>query len=172
MTHRARRDAASTLDRLDEPEARAALARCCGSSTWVEEMLALRPFVTEAELLNAAERVWWGLREERWREAFRHHPRIGERAPDDAGTSALSRSEQAGVATADEETRRALAEGNRAYEARFGHVFLTRAAGRSAEEMLGELGRRLANDPATELRIAAAHQAAITRLRLGKLEEG
>jgi 2-oxo-4-hydroxy-4-carboxy-5-ureidoimidazoline decarboxylase len=43
------------------------------------------------------------------------------------------------------------------------------AAGKSAEEMLALLHERLANDPATELRVAAAEQAKITRLRLEKL---
>ena len=35
--------------------------------------------------------------------------------------------------------RAALVDGNRAYEERFGHVFLIRAAGRTPEEMLAEL---------------------------------
>jgi 2-oxo-4-hydroxy-4-carboxy-5-ureidoimidazoline decarboxylase len=66
-------------------------------------------------------------------------------------------------------TRAALALGNRAYEERFGHVFLVCATGKTAGEMLGALRDRLANDPATELRIAAGEQAKITRLRLEAL---
>ena len=63
----------------------------------------------------------------------------------------------------------ALAEGNRAYEARFGHIYLVCATGKSAPELLEILRARLGNDPATELRVAAAEQAKITRLRLEKL---
>jgi len=68
-------------------------------------------------------------------------------------------------------TRRALEVGNRAYEERFGYLFLICASGRSAAEMLGELRRRLENEPAEELRLAAAEQAKITRLRLDRLVE-
>ena len=85
------------------------------------------------------------------------------------GDEAWARQEQSGMATAAAETRQALAEGNQAYERRFGHVFLICATGRSAEEMLAELRRRLGHDPARELKVAAGEQAKITRLRLEKL---
>ena len=127
-------------------------------------MLAARPFGSDAALHAAAERVWWALGREDWREAFAGHPRIG-----DATAEEWSRREQAGVDLATAATRAALALENRAYEQRFGYGFLVCAAGRTADEMLGALRRRLANDPATELRIAAAEQAKITRLRFEKL---
>lgn len=63
----------------------------------------------------------------------------------------------------------ALAEGNRRYEARFGYIFIVCASGQSAEAMLAGLEARLGNDSDQELRIAAAEQAKITRLRLEKL---
>lgn len=163
--------AAARLSALPEPQARAELLRCCGSGRWAEAMLALRPFATGAELLNAAERLWWELPAAEWREAFRRHPRIGEHEREGSETAALSRAEQAGVAGAGRTTLDALAAANREYEARFGHIFLTAAAGRSAEEMLGELRRRLTRDPKTELRVAAAYQSAITRRRLTNLGE-
>ncbi|HEU5261917.1 MAG TPA: 2-oxo-4-hydroxy-4-carboxy-5-ureidoimidazoline decarboxylase [Gemmatimonadales bacterium] len=155
---------AELLNALPDDDARAALARCCGAVRWVAAMLAARPFKSDAALLEAAERAWWGLGREDWLEAFAQHPRIGGRTTDQ-----WSRREQAGVDTATAATRNALAEGNRAYEKRFGHVFLICAAGRTADELLGELHGRLANDPATELRIAAGEQAKIIQLRLGKL---
>ena len=43
-----------------------------------------------------------------------------------------------------------LAEGNRAYEERFDRVFIIRAAGRGAEEILRELRRRLDNTDEAE----------------------
>jgi 2-oxo-4-hydroxy-4-carboxy-5-ureidoimidazoline decarboxylase len=152
------------LNALTEPDARAALLRCCGSRRWVERMLAGRPFADDATLFTAAERVWWSLEPADCREAFAAHPRIGERAGD-----AWARAEQAGMAAADTEMRRAFIEGNRAYEERFGHVFLICATGRSADDLATELQRRLGNDPASELRIAAGEVAKITRLRLEKL---
>jgi OHCU decarboxylase len=155
---------AEHLNGLSEDVARAALTRCCGARRWVEQMLAARPFGSDAALVASAERVWWGLGREDWLEAFARHPRIGERA-----TEEWSRREQAGVGDATPAIRAELAERNRAYEERFGHVFLISATGKTADALLGELRRRLANDPATELRVAAGEQAKIIRLRLEKL---
>jgi OHCU decarboxylase len=143
-----------------------ALARCCAARRWVDAMLAARPFASDAALFDAAGRAWWDLGREDWLEAFAGHPRIGERADD-----AWARSEQEGVTRAGLGTLSALAQGNRDYERRFGYVFLICATGKGALEMLGALERRLAHDPATELRIAAAEQAKITRLRLERLGE-
>lgn len=156
------------LNALSDERARAALQRCCGARHWVEAMLAARPFASDAELRATAERVWWGLGRADWLEAFAAHPRIGARGEGEAMTD-WARREQAGADGAADATRAALAHGNVTYEARFGHVFLICATGRTADEMLGALRGRLANDPATELRVAAEEQAKITRLRLDKL---
>ena len=155
---------AEHLNGLSASAARAALTRCCASRRWVDAMLAARPFASDAALFDGAERSWLALGRTDWLEAFGGHPRIGER-----GSDAWARREQAGASDAGDGTRAALAQGNREYEARFGHVFLICATGKSAAEMLGALRGRLSNDPATELRIAAGEQAKITRLRLEKL---
>ena len=135
-------------------------------------MLERRPFGDAETLLRAAEEVWWSLGPDDWREAFAHHPRIGERdaAVAQGGRArAWSAGEQRGVADAGAEVRAAIAEGNREYERRFGHIYLVSAAGKSAEELLALLRARLSNDADTELRVAAAEQAKITRLRLLRL---
>ena len=155
-----------TLDQLNALPRNAAqdeLQRCCGSDRWATSMTERRPFHGPHELYRAAEEVWWSLEPADWLEAFSHHPRIGERA------AGWAKDEQAGVDAASHATMKALATLNREYEQRFDHVFLICATGKSADEMLGEVRRRLANDPAQELRIAAAEQAKITRLRLEKL---
>jgi 2-oxo-4-hydroxy-4-carboxy-5-ureidoimidazoline decarboxylase len=153
-------------------EARAALLRCCGSARWAERMAARRPFATEEELFAAAEEVWRGLARADWLEAFAAHPKIGDldalRARF-AATAAWSAAEQAGMVGAPEATLRALAEGNRRYEARFGHIFIVCASGKTAGEMLALLEQRLNNDPEEELRIAASEQKKITHLRLRSL---
>ena len=162
----------TAFDALADQEAALLLESCCGSHAWVQEMLAHRPFGTLVHVLNEAEEIWWSLGPDDWREAFDHHPRIGEQAaaaPQGAAAKAWSADEQRGASTARDETRQALAEGNREYERRFGHIYLVCATGKSAEEMLALLRQRLSNDPATELRVAAAEQAKITRLRLEKL---
>ncbi|HXM55861.1 MAG TPA: 2-oxo-4-hydroxy-4-carboxy-5-ureidoimidazoline decarboxylase [Candidatus Dormibacteraeota bacterium] len=166
-----KRPPAPGLDRLNQlPPAQAEreLLACCGSRRWAAELTAARPLPTRGDLLDAAERTWWALHRTDWDEAFAAHPRIGERAAAD-GTA---RREQQGVATAAPSTLAELAEGNRRYEERFDRVFLICATGRSAEEMLRELRRRLRNDDDDELREAAREQARITRLRLERLLDG
>ena len=165
---------AALLNTLSEDEARRALLRCCGCRHWVEIMLGSRPFADDETLFRTADEAWTDLSREDWLEAFSHHPRIGEReletkAP--AATRKWSAQEQAGAAQAPEERLRALEEGNRAYEGRFGHVFLICASGLDADTMLAALRQRLGNDPETELHVAAAEHAKITRLRLVKLAE-
>jgi len=172
------------LNRLPLEQARAALERCCGSRAWVEGMCAARPWRDREALLAAAERVADALEREGWLEAFAHHPRIGDReslrakyAPAPAGAgepprsagSGWARAEQHGASAASEATLDALAEGNRAYERRFGYIFIVCATGKSADEMLALLRARLVNDPEVELANAAREQRAITRLRLEKL---
>ena len=160
------------FDVLPHYDAAAIIESCCGSSAWVQGMIARRPFGTLAVMLDASDRLWWSLTPEDWREAFDHHPRIGERsaaAPQSAQARDWSASEQRAASEADADARRALAAGNREYEQRFGYIYLVCATGKSAQEMLDLLHRRLHNDPATELQVAAAEQAKITRLRLQKL---
>ena len=162
----------STINGWPEAEATAAFERCCGSSRWSERMARLRPFTSEEALLDAAERTWWELDRADWLEAFAAHPRIGDLnalMAKFAATAAWSAREQAGVDAAPEDVLQALAVGNERYRERFGYIFIVCATGKSAEEMLAILRERLSNDPDREIRVAAAEQARITRLRLEKL---
>ena len=132
-------------------------------------MMARRPFGSRDALLAAAQEEWDRLSENDWREAFTHHPKIGdssalrERFP---ATHALSAREQIGVDGASDTVLEALADGNRRYEERFGYIFIVCASERTAAEMLAMLTARLGNDPTREIQIAAAEQAKITALRL------
>ncbi|HET7464181.1 MAG TPA: 2-oxo-4-hydroxy-4-carboxy-5-ureidoimidazoline decarboxylase [Longimicrobium sp.] len=160
------------LNQMNDEDATVALLTCCGSPVWARQMNRLRPFISEAELLEAADRLWWSLNAEDWLEAFRAHPRIGERKaerPQDERAAAWSAQEQSGTVGAAADVQTALAEGNRAYEQRFGYIYIVSAAGKTADEMLSILRGRLANDPDSELPVAAGEQARITRLRLEKL---
>ncbi len=159
------------LNRLPADEARAALLACCGSARWAAEVAALRPFWDVGQLLRIAGRVWRELPREDWLEAFRAHPKIGEsEAERETGEEARrwSESEQAGARASSADTLAQLAEANREYERRFGFIFIVCAAGRTADEMLADLRARLANDPETELRVAAEEQWRITALRVKK----
>ncbi len=171
----ARREAVRrVLNTMDEPELRAALANFVGAPAWIDRMMRARPFRSAQEIYSASDAGIATLGREDWLEAFRHHPRIGERAaerPQSDIASGWAAREQAGVDTATRSDVAALADANREYERRFGHVFITFASGKSAAEMLAELRMRLSNDPAKELETAAAEQRKITRRRLEKILE-
>ena len=134
-----------------------------------------RPYGDERVLVEAAERAFATLAREDWLEAFSHHPRIGDRGALAArfpATAGWSAAEQVGVAEAGEDVLDALLDGNREYEARFGHIFIVCATGKTAPEMLALLRERLPHEPAAELEIAAAEQRKITAIRLEKLLAG
>ena len=151
---------------LPADEAVALLHSCCGSTEWARRMTERRPFPSQGAALDAADRVWKSLFPADWLEAFRAHPRIGDRQ-----ATGREAQEQAGAQSAAEATRTALEEANRLYEERFGHIYIVYASGKDAEEMLDLCRRRIHNDPAMELAVAAEEQRKITRLRLAKLLE-
>ncbi|MCC7536770.1 MAG: 2-oxo-4-hydroxy-4-carboxy-5-ureidoimidazoline decarboxylase, partial [Deltaproteobacteria bacterium] len=160
------------LNALGRGELESELRACCGASRWVSGVAEARPFGDADSLFATSERVWASLGPDDWHEAFRHHPRIGEsRAAAEQSSTARgwSSAEQSGAASAAAGQKTRLAEVNRAYEARFGFIYLVCATGKSAEELLAIAESRLGNDPDAELRIAAAEQAKITRIRLEKL---
>jgi allantoicase len=141
----------------------ATLLACCGSHAWVKKMAESQPFATAEQMFDAADRIWWTLSPDDWREAFTAHPKIGEKNSDEQSCS-----EQSGMREAAAEIRARIAAGNRTYLERFGHIYIVCATGKSAAQMAEILESRLVNDPATELRAAAAEQRQITRLRLEK----
>jgi 2-oxo-4-hydroxy-4-carboxy-5-ureidoimidazoline decarboxylase len=149
-----------------------ALGTCCGSSAWIATLNEQFPFTSSAALYEAAERIWNDLGEAHWREAFTHHPKIGDinaLKEKFASTATWAAGEQGAVRQASQETLEALAAGNEAYEQRFGYIFIVCATGKSADEMLALLQARLPNEPSQEIHVAKGEQAKITRLRLEKL---
>lgn len=158
--------AVGRLNSMSRPELTDTLLLACQSRRWAERVGAARPFTNEQHLLHEADRVWQELDPADWLEALHGHPRIGE---DGGSSQEFSTAEQAGMADADQSVRAAIAEGNRVYEARFGHVFLISAAGRSPQDILANLQARLNNDATLEVQIAAQEHRRITRLRLQQL---
>jgi OHCU decarboxylase len=160
------------LNALPSEEAVKALRQCCGSSRWAQDVAKRRPYESLAALIASANDVWWSLHPGDWLEAFRSHPRIGEKKAAEA-VSEQSRQwsgkEQAGVSNASPEMVDSLASLNRAYEEKFGFIFIICATGKTPEEMLSALRERMEHDAEAELPIAAAEQSRITELRLKKL---
>jgi len=160
------------LNSLPPAEAEKELLQCCGSTFWAHQMAEARPFENLEALFATANEIWWSLDRNDWLEAFRSHPKIGEKkAADPVSTQAgqWSGQEQAGVATSSQETADSLTRLNRAYEEKFGFIYIICATGKTSGELLSALRERLEHDPVAELPIAAAEQSKITVLRLKKL---
>lgn len=156
-------------NRLSVEAAFADILPCNGADAWARAMVHARPVFAPEELYALSDTVWRSLGVAEWQQAFDSHPRIGERHAKAAGEKSLqwSAGEQS-MAQMDDAVQQALVEANRAYEQRFGRVFLVCATGKSAAEMLRILQRRLLNDHAAELLEAAEQQRRITQLRLRK----
>ena len=142
------------------------LRPCIDVSRWVDAVAAARPFSTKEDLLAFAAEAANPFTPAEVEAAMAHHPRIGERPTAATAEASMSRSEQSGVDPADAAAAEALAKGNRDYEEKFGRVFLIRAAGRTAPEILRVLNERLANTPAEEDTIVAQQLREIAVLRL------
>jgi 2-oxo-4-hydroxy-4-carboxy-5-ureidoimidazoline decarboxylase len=148
------------------------LFKCCGSGAWVDKMVPFFPAEDLVEVLEDAEEQWYKCSHEDWKEAFAHHPKIGDKESlkkKFASTADWASSEQGGVDLASSQTITALSRANEEYEKKFGYIFIVCATGKSAEEMLGMLQTRLLNSPEDEIEIAADEQNKITKLRLEKL---
>ena len=163
-------DVLAAWNEADEAAAMEAMLACCAARRWAQAMVALRPLNSVASLSLTADEVWSTMEEPDWMEAFAAHPRIGERQASAATSpaAAWARQEQSSTASAAQQVLADLANANAEYEQRFGFTYIVCATGKTAEEMLAILQRRLANKRETELREAAEQQRQIMQIRLGK----
>jgi 2-oxo-4-hydroxy-4-carboxy-5-ureidoimidazoline decarboxylase len=144
------------------------LLACCDVPSWAAAVRDRRPYADVDALLATADEAAREFTPAEVERALAAHPRIGERAHGDRPDADWSRREQSGV-DRDADTRRALTEGNRAYEERFGRVFLVCATGLSGADVLGALHARLDNDEETEAGVVAAELRTIALLRLRRV---
>ncbi|WHQ74809.1 2-oxo-4-hydroxy-4-carboxy-5-ureidoimidazoline decarboxylase [Pantoea sp. Lij88] len=156
----------AAFNQLAADEAQAAIRHCVAIPHWQQSLVAARPFASTESLLATADALARQWQQPELEAALSAHPRIGERASGADKESVLSRGEQSAMQQADDALQQAMQKGNEAYEARFGRVFLIRAKGRSGEQMLAELQRRLQNDDIAEQQEALDQLREITLLRL------
>lgn len=155
---------------LPPAEAERVLRACCASQRWAQQVAAGRPYARAVDLLAAADEALAVMTDDDLAEAMAGHPRIGDRP---AGPHAMAAArEQSAVASSPPDVLAALAEANRQYEERFGHVYLVCAEGRSGEELLALLRQRLRNDPRAEREQARAELGKINKIRLRRLIAG
>ncbi|WP_235900499.1 2-oxo-4-hydroxy-4-carboxy-5-ureidoimidazoline decarboxylase [Lolliginicoccus suaedae] len=140
------------------------LAEACAAPRWARRVAALRPFASVDELCEQAVAELAATDDADIRAGLAGHPRIGDRV-----TGGRSATEQSRVAAAGDAVLSRLVEANRAYEERFGHVYLVFAHGRGAEELLAVLEERLGNDPDSEWRVARRELCRITEFRLAAM---
>ena len=151
---------------IDKSQLQQVLPACLGVPRWIDEVVAGAPYTSVDELIVAAELAATPLSAAEIDQAMSHHPRIGEKPVGEGAAQTFSRREQASLGADDAELGRAISEGNREYEERFGRVFLIRAAGRSRIEILAELRRRMLLDDEVELAIVGQQLGEIAVLRL------
>ena len=155
-----------TLDSFNSAardEAAALVRPCLDVARWIDALVDGRPYADVAAASGAALTAAAPFTEAEIDGALAHHPRIGERPTAQTTEAGMSRSEQAGV---DASAADALAAANRAYEDRFDRVFLIRAAGRSADDVLAAIDERLGNTPEQELVVIEQQLREIAALRL------
>jgi 2-oxo-4-hydroxy-4-carboxy-5-ureidoimidazoline decarboxylase len=164
----------SFINQLSKEQALELFMQCNTSQQWCNRMEQSRPFVDSQSLLEIADQHWKLSTEEDYLEAFEGHPEIGDVSTlreKYRNTVKLAGHEQSRVNTATDETLQLLAQGNHDYKEKFGFIFIVCATGKSAEEMLEILLKRLPNNRKQELENAAEEQRKITQIRLQKLLE-
>lgn len=158
--------ALAEFNRTPDERLHGLLSECLHVDRWITGMLAGRPYADRDTLLAAATATAAPLLPAEIRTAMESHPRIGEKATGRSRSAGWSESEQSGV---DSSEGTEFASANADYEARFGHVYLVCASGRSGTELLADLRARLANEPGTELAVAGEELLKIAAIRLGKV---
>jgi 2-oxo-4-hydroxy-4-carboxy-5-ureidoimidazoline decarboxylase len=163
-------DAVEVFNSLPAARLEGDLLACCAAPAWGAAIAAKRPYHERLEIISAADAAARHLSWAEVRVGLSAHPRIGERAAGASKEASWSRREQSTAAqSADELTKAALVDANRAYEERFGHVFLIFASGRTQEEILAQARDRLTNDEDTERAIVADELRKIAVLRLERV---
>jgi len=148
-----------------------ALAACLHSPLWVAGVLDAAPYPDVEALLEQADAAARALPAEAVLAALATHPRLGEDVPGDGPHECMCRLEQSSLPQ-DPGSRERLLEAVSAYEARFGHHYLVRAAGLGEQEVLTDLGERLGNDAAAELEVSADQLRQVALLRLQAVLSG
>lgn len=163
------------LNSQSEEQVTTALNKCCVSVQWARLMANQRPYTSTSDLIAKAASIWYSkCSKEDYLQAFTGHPKIGDvesLKEKFAHTKEWAGKEQAKVDDANTDTLLALKKANSEYESKFGYIFIVSASGKSAEEMLAIVQKRLLNPPEEELRIAMNEQHKITVIRLIKLIE-
>ncbi len=151
---------------LPASEAAALVRACADTDRWVESVVDGRPYADVPALVATAAKLADAWTVDDVDQALADHARIGERPSGSGASASSSAREQAGVDLADTELAAALRDGNAAYEAKFGRIYLVRAKGRTGPQLLALLRERLTNEPETEEAVMTQQLREIALLRV------
>lgn len=145
-----------------DPEIRARLLEVLGVRRVAEAVAARGPYSDVEALAATADAALAGMSEAEVDEAVVAQP--GSDAP--AAAAELPAAEQAGLDRHEDGPDAAVERGRVVYQDRFGRPFLVRTTGRSQQDVLDELQRRLKNDPAEEAEEVKQQLREIAGMRL------
>ncbi len=151
---------------LTETELREGLTACLAVPRWVDDVVARAPFASLLELMDVAAAAATPLSAEEVGQALAQ-----ERARGQVPGQGIAAAQAAGAAdpSDDPALSRALTEGLRAYEERFGRVFLLRTAGRDRPTVLAELRRRLLLEEPADTAVVTDELRDLALLRIPQL---
>ncbi|AME02462.1 OHCU decarboxylase [Moraxella osloensis] len=156
------------FNQLSPNEAETLLKNCVQINEWANRIVTQRPFSDSQQLYNFAKDQAMTWTWQQISDALGNHPRIGEKKAIQSlneREQQFSKNEQSNVNLTNA-VQDALYKGNVDYENKFGFIFLIRALGRSTEEILAELNRRLNNTPEQEQLEVKDQLSQIALLRL------
>lgn len=156
------------FNQLPPNEAETLLKNCVQINEWANRIVTQRPFSDSQQLYNFAKDQAMTWTWQQISDALGNHPRIGEKKASHALNEKevqFSKNEQSKVELTNA-VQDALYKGNVDYENKFGFIFVIRALGRSTEEILAELNRRLNNTPEQEQLEVKDQLSQIALLRL------
>ncbi|MFD6062630.1 2-oxo-4-hydroxy-4-carboxy-5-ureidoimidazoline decarboxylase [Rhodococcus wratislaviensis] len=153
-----------TLNALDESALENELLICTPSRTWATAVLSARPYADREDLLAAAADAWRSLTPADVATALANYLPLSD-PPDSAHAVA----EHGALVASSAGRLTVLRERESRYRARFGFPVVIAAKGLTLEHILAEIDRRLTNDRADELVLAARHMVAIGEGRIATL---
>lgn len=159
----------STFNDTTHDQVIKSLEVCAPISSWAKTVADGRPYRNRAELLEKADIAarQWSTAEVMG--ALDSHSKLGQKPTGTDSNSIHSRKEQSSMGTLDKNVTKRLQELQDAYYERFGHIFLIRASGRSASEILEILEVRLTRTIEEEQATTAEELRQIALLRLEQI---
>mmetsp|Transcript_10967 Transcript_10967/g.33648 ORF Transcript_10967/g.33648 Transcript_10967/m.33648 type:complete len:180 (-) Transcript_10967:149-688(-) len=157
------------MNRMTQSDCEELLRSCNHSETLARRVTARRPFECLEDVFSALDSEWMRVSSDEKVEVHKHHARLGEKLGSDGTSSKWTAGEQSKILSGVSDSKASLLELqtlNKEYEAKHGFLFLTKASGKTLEDILTEVRQRILNPTYRELDTAAKQEIMITKSRL------